>query len=413
MNGMESAQQPDSLPAELAAETVDPVVARVLAPDERVYWQGHYTPPRLGAINSLLMTVVVAGTAWWWFSKTGELQPVLAQLQQNPGARNLILVVIAVLVIGPLLVNRKLQWHYALTSERLLVLRKGKIHEQPRPDDIVIIGLRPFRWIQWRYPQTGSRRAVRANHAYATSGLKCGPDDDPRAVLALLRNWQEKPTRAAQASSEAFRQQAEAESQHPAAAQQSPLAGEASASAVEGSISLVNRQLGFAVDLPAPWKVQVEQRFDGPLKLFGVTLLPRIIREGKKRAYQPGTAEPWNCLTSRGGPAVGVDFNVQRERVMPTVDSVVNETWAKLLRVKVFHVEEDIRLGDFRGFAVVRRIPAGANLTGFGMMPEEVYLRQWWLQGRGLCFEIQGVAPTDAPVLQETIDLIVKSLRSA
>ena len=101
----------------------------------------------------------------------------------------------------------------------------------------------------------------------------------------------------------------------------------------QGSVTLVNRELGFSVDLPAPWQVRVEQRFDGPLRMFG--------------------------------------------------------------------------------FAMVRKIPAGADLAGFGLVPVEVYLRQWWLQGQGLCLEIQGVAPTDAPVLQETIDLIVKSLRSA
>jgi hypothetical protein len=410
---MASAAQPPEQQAALAAHSIEPAIAQVLMPGERVYWQGQYTPKRLGAIGSLLMTAAVAASAWWWFSRTGELQPLLAQLQQNPDTRTMVLIMAAVLVIGPLVFNRNPREHYAITSERLLLLRNGKIREEPRPGDIVILGRRPFRWIHWRYPQARSRK-VRLSRGGDNSGFKCSPDDDPQAVLALLRDWQERPTRAAQASSEAYRKRAGATAEQSAPAQ-GFAAAEAAPVAVaeEGAVRLVNRELGFAVDLPAPWQVQVEQRFDGPLRIFGITLLPRIIREGRKRPYQASDNQPWNCLTSRGGPAVGVDFNVQRERAMPTSESVANDHWAKLLGVKVFHVEDDIRIGKFTGFAVVRKIPAGADLAGFGMLPVEVYLRQWWLQGQGLCFEIQGVAPTDAPVLQETIDLIVKSLRSA
>ena len=418
---MASAAEPVGLQAALAADSIDPAISRVLAPGEQVYWQGQYTPRRLGTVASLLMTGAVAAAAWWWFSKTGELQVILeelqvllAQLPQDPYILNAVLILAVVLVIGPLVFNRNRQEHYAITSERLLLLRRGKIREQPRPGDIVIIGRRPFRWIHWRYPQARGGNGVRLSRGGNVSGLKCGSDDDPQAVLALLREWQEQPTRVAQASSEAYRKRAEAQTEQPAPAQGAAAAGERSpALEEEGALRLVNRELGFAVDLPAPWQVQVEQRFDGPLRVFGITLLPRIIREGKKRPYHAGDSQPWNCLTSRGGPAVGVDFNVQRERVMPTAESVANETWAKLLGVNVFHIEEDIRIGNFSGFAVVRKIPTGAGLSGFGMLPGDVYLRQWWLQGAGLCFEIQGVAPTDAPVLQETIDLIVKSLRSA
>lgn len=411
---MESIAGVDKHQSELPSDSIDPVIASVLMPGERVYWQGQYVPKRLGAIGSLLMTGAVAAAAWWWFSQTGQLQPMLAQLQDNPDTRNMVLVLAAVLVIGPLLFNRNPREHYAITSERLLLLRRGKICEQPRPGDIVLLGRRPFRWIHWRYPQARNSGEIRMNRGRDVSGFKCGPGDDPRAVLALLREWQERPTREAQASSEAYRQRAEAKTEQPAPARGVVATGERSAALEgEGDLRLVNRELGFAVDLPAPWQVQVEQRFDGPLRIFGITLLPRIIREGRKRPYQAGDSQPWNCLTSRGGPAVGVDFNVQRGRAMPTAESVANDHWAKLLGVKVFHVENDIRIGSFSGFAVVRRIPAGADLAGFGMLPVEVYLRQWWLQGAGLCLEIQGVAPTDAPVLQETIDLIVKSLRSA
>tara|TARA_R100000005_G_scaffold78627_1_gene45771 strand:- start:562 stop:1800 length:1239 start_codon:yes stop_codon:yes gene_type:complete len=412
---MASAAQQGASPSGLAVESIDPVIARVLAPEERVYWQGRYTPKRLGPLNSLLMTAAVAAAAWWWFGQTGQLQAILAQLEQNREARNAILALFAAIVIGPLIFRRKRQWHHAITSERLLVLLNGKILEQPRPGDIVIIGRRPFGWIHWRYPHAGVRKAVRANPTHATSGLKCGRDDDPEAVLALLREWQERPTREAQANSEAFRRRAEAPREQPVQPQDLPSAVSEVISPQAGSLSLVNPQLGFAVDLPAPWELNVEQRFDGPLRVFGVTLLPRVVREGKKRRYQPGDSQPWNCLTSRGGPSVGVDIKAHHlgERELPTPESVANDRWAKVLGVVAFHMEEGIKMGEFSGFAVVRRMPAGVNLLGFGMLPVEVYLRQWWLQGPGLSLEIQGVAPTDAPVLQETVDLIVQSLRRA
>ncbi|MEQ8802018.1 hypothetical protein [Haliea sp.] len=141
---MESIAGVDKQQSELPLDSIDPVIASVLMPGERVYWQGEYTPKRPGAVASLLMTGAVAAAAWWWFSQTGQLQPILAQLQENPDTRNMILVLAAVLVIGPLIFKRNRREHYAITSERLLLLRKGKIREEPRPGDIVIIGRPPM-----------------------------------------------------------------------------------------------------------------------------------------------------------------------------------------------------------------------------------------------------------------------------
>lgn len=410
---------------ELPPTAVDPVIAKVLRPDERVHWQGAYRPFRMGAVNSLVLTAVMAVAGWWWFGQTGELQalqaqlePLLNELRENPQLRSGLLVTGAVIMLASLFLGRGRYWHFALTNERVLVLRNGKLREQAAPEEIIILGRRPFGWVLWRYAEGRGRQGFGSRSVKGRSGFKC--KDDPKAVEALLRRWQARPTLEAQRSSEAFRRNMEGEavggsvgdaaSPQPAPSASAPqpiLEGSA-----EGSITLVNRQLGFRVDLPEPWRVEVEQRFDGPLRLFGVTLLPRLVREGTRRRPQDNDGRPWNCIISRGGPAVGVDFSVQRERPMPSPESVSNDRWAKLLRVEVFHVEEDIRIGDFVGFAVVRQLHQGADIIGFGMLPVPVLLRQWWLQGRGLTFEIQGVAPKDSPVLQDTVDLIVKSLRS-
>ena len=58
---MESIAGVDKHQSELPSDSIDPVIASVLMPGERVYWQGQYVPKRLGAIGSLLMTGAVAG----------------------------------------------------------------------------------------------------------------------------------------------------------------------------------------------------------------------------------------------------------------------------------------------------------------------------------------------------------------
>ncbi len=96
---------------------------------------------------------------------------------------------------------------------------------------------------------------------------------------------------------------------------------------------------------------------------------------------------------------------------MPDEEEVLSDRWSRLLGVPVKFFEKDIAIAGFRGFALVRELPAGSSTIGFGNLPVAVLSRQWWLTGHHLYLEIQGIAPADSPVLQETIDQVVQSLR--
>lgn len=177
-----------------------------------------------------------------------------------------------------------------------------------------------------------------------------------------------------------------------------------------GSLRVINRSLGFALDVPASWDLAVEQRYDGPLRLFGFTLLPRILRPGAPRAYRAEQQANWNCLTLRGGPAVGLDISAGCQGPLPTLSSVTEDKWARLLSLRVSQVEEGVAINGLTGFAVVRNLPAGCDLTGFGTIAEPVVMRQWWLQGGGLNLEIRGVAPRDCRTVQDEMDAVVASI---
>ncbi|QIB67258.1 hypothetical protein [Kineobactrum salinum] len=177
-----------------------------------------------------------------------------------------------------------------------------------------------------------------------------------------------------------------------------------------GRQRVVNHRLGFSLVVPSNWELAVEQRYDGPLRLFGFTLIPRILRPGTPRSYRGDEEAGWNCLTLRGGTAAGLDISVCRRRPLPTPANVMNDKWARVLNLRACHMEENVSINDLAGFAVVRNLPGGSELTGFGAIAEPVVMRQWWLQGDGLSVEIRGVAPRQCSALQDAMDEVVASI---
>jgi hypothetical protein len=88
----------------------------------------------------------------------------------------------------------------------------------------------------------------------------------------------------------------------------------------------------------------------------------------------------------------------------------MNDKWARVLNLRASHMEENIAINDLAGFAVLRNLPGGCDLTGFGAIAEPIVMRQWWLQGRGLSLEIRGVAPRQRSSLQDVMDAVVASI---
>lgn len=396
------ARREDNRPT-VPEEELYPEIAAVLKPGEHVYWQGRPAPPPV-VFNTVALLLLLGLILWVSdFGKTmGAIWQSYTLVQLLP-----FLVVPGAFIVLIVTVPRKKAnlFRYAITNQRALSLRRGEIVQQAGPGQLQLIDLIPgdgetglVRWRSTDEPLSESRN--RGFHRVPRA----------REVHQLLQDWQKRwqedsDTRA-EASSEAFRQVRDSE---PAAATTS-LPGDADAAVQR----ITHPPHGFSLEVPAEWDVTVAQNYDGPWRVFGFTLLKRIIRPGSPRPYSPDERAPWNKLTIRAGASTGLNINIhppESATPMPEEEEVLNDRWGKVLGVPVKHFEKDIAIAGFEGFAVVRDLPKGSSSVGFGNLPVEVLSRQWWLTGHGLHLEIQGIAPADSPTLQETIDRVVQSLQ--
>ena len=149
------------------------------------------------------------------------------------------------------------------------------------------------------------------------------------------------------------------------------------------------------------------------MKVFGITLLKRIIRPGTPRLWNPDNDQPWNHVTLHGGPSVrlNIKFSSGSGEAMPTEQEVIDDGRGKLMGAAVKSIEKDLEINGFQGFAAVRELPSGSSAMGLEVLGSGVILCQWWLSGHGLDFEIDGIAPKNSGTLRETLDLVVRSLR--
>jgi hypothetical protein len=262
---------------------------------------------------------------------------------------------------------------------------------------MILVGVRPGSRVLWRNADDFSTDSRRSRSGF-------WGQEDPEALAELIHRWQAQGDVRAAAGAEAYRAAAGT------AAAELSAAEPPGAAPMPGITRVENRELGFQLDAPGAWEKTVESRYDGPLRLFGITLLPRIIRPGTPVPYEKSRQTGWNSLELRGGPSAGLNVMAQRGAAIRTLESVINDPWAKLLGVQPGRVEDSLDISGFKGFAVVRSLPNGGNLTGFGRVPVPVLAYQWWLAGHGLTFEIQGIAPMDSQLLQETAERIVNSL---
>ena len=167
-------------------------------------------------------------------------------------------------------------------------------------------------------------------------------------------------------------------------------------------------QTGLSIDVPSGWQIMVSNDYDGPLRLFGLTILSRIILPREERAY--GDGKPWTTLKVRGAPDAGLYLVVRSTPLTQTLDDVVNDRWNKQLGLEFLGQTPDLKIGPFEGFSVRRKVPGGAMLTGFGRVNSPVATRMVWL-GRGdTSVELTGMARLDQTQVQEAIDAMVDSL---
>lgn len=162
------------------------------------------------------------------------------------------------------------------------------------------------------------------------------------------------------------------------------------------------------VFLFAGWQIMVSNDYDGPLRLFGFTILPRIIRTREERVY--GEGKPWTTLKVRGVPDAGLSLVVRATPLTQTLDGVVNDPWNKRLGLEFLRRTPDLRIGPLEGFSVLRKMPGGAMLTGFGRVNNPVATRMVWLGRGNTSVELTGMARLDQPQVQDAIDAMVDTL---
>ena len=368
--------------AGLPTVTPGPALAAVLEPGERVHWQGG--PVHGGSSDvigwSVSLALILAGAA------AGA-----GLLAAGPGAA--LAATAAGILFGFLKWrDRPARWTYALTDRRLLSLRAGVIQEQTGSDTLEGLRLSPNAGgtadVLWR---DASNTRMKSRHRRRTGFLR---QREGEALVELIRTWRSAFAARSETAASAFTASASA------------------SGAASGTIRIVNRDLGFQLDAPSGWKASVRRRTDGPLTVLGVTLLPRLIREGESAPWT-GQPDGWNALTLRGAQAIGFDLFARPAPLALTLQQVLDDPWAKALGVETVETDPVNQIGPWRGFAVTRTLTQGGNLTGFGVVPVPVVTRQVWLGSDTLSFEIQGFAPANAPEIEAAMRKTVASLLPA
>jgi hypothetical protein len=220
---------------------------------------------------------------------------------------------------------------------------------------------------------------------------------DPEAMLRLLQDWRESFSLAASAQAAAF---VEALSDEAGAAPDAP---------AKGARRIRHPATGLVVDVPSTWETQISLDRDGPLEVFGVTLLKRFIREGEKRPYTDG--EDWTALSVRGAPECGLDLRIVPAPLAVSLDMVLEDPWSKTLGLEVLKTTPDLKIDEFKGFSLVRQGAKGATVSGFGEARGPVAMRQAWLAHNNWHLEIMGLARLDQPHVQRAVDAIIDSIR--
>jgi hypothetical protein len=383
----------------IAESEIDPRIAAVLDPGERVYWQAEHE--RTGQLANVIFFLIAAGLVVWLVDLREVLDNVQRLWEQLPW-------VFALFALVPVALVAKFFWNpdelYALTDQRVMLIRRGRIVLQARPEQLMLFEDKALKIggsadtgdVKWAnadtYDQDDRRNYVRFLNI-----------QDPKEVTRMLEDWRQEwldtTARQAEATSAAFRRPA---SEHGGDATQA-----------DGIQRIVNPQYGFSIDVPADWEVEVAQNRDGPLRVLGLTLIKRVIRPGKSRSWDPRDTKAWNRMTLSGGPSVGLNLDVHSStgETMPTEQEVLDDRWGPSLGVTGKFLERDLDVNGLRGFAAVRELPAGINAMGSGELPAGVISRQVWLSGHGLDFELNAIAPQDSATLQNTLDLVVNSLR--
>lgn len=391
-------------------DLIDPRIRAHLAPDERVLWQG---APRPDTFFSPAQTAPAIFLAFGGFALgLGLLDGFIPMLATVTGAAKVVPALAAVAAGGLNLWSnwqrRGALWSYAITDRRILsVLGHKLIRSVPAgafaPEDVKVDGTIVF-WGEMPWDKD-------MQHS-VPEWMRRGPDrpkigfygqSDPQAVRQRILDWLSGMTDAAVASGQAYL----AKDDVPAAD------AVATASVADGMAergSHVHRESGISVDLPEGWDVSAWTKNDGPLKVFGITLLPRFIRETERKPYSVGAS--WNALLASGAPNAGFALTIQPGPLTLTLDAVRNDPWSAAANLELLDtVPNEERPGGYRGFSIRRLVKGGGSLMDFGTVMGDVELHQIWLSNGTYRIEATALSPHGNATLAAVGDSIAASLR--
>ncbi|MDF0603466.1 hypothetical protein P1J78_22300 [Psychromarinibacter sp. C21-152] len=373
---------------------IDRRIAAHLDPGETVLWQG---TPRPATFVSPVGTLLCIGLIALGLAIFTGLIDRYAFFPAPPGSLQRLLPAAALVVVGGIVLaslwtRRGANWAYAITDRRLMSARGDTLVRSVEPGDISRFDTHRDA-VYWRTLDVPTRDRQSRNRESRYPGFH--GQDDPQGMLRTLEDWREGFSRRAGDSAAAF--VAAAGTDAPAEAPP------------EGIRRLRHPATGLTLDIPADWEATVSQDRIGPLRLFGVTLLKRFDRPGEERPYEDGAR--WNRLTVRGAPDAGLTLIVLDEPLTKTLREVRDDPWARRLNLTFLKETPELEIGGLRGFSLVRQMPAGARLVGFGKVSAPVATRQAWLGHGAMHLEIVGMARLDQPDVQRAVDAMIDSIR--
>ncbi len=291
-------------------------------------------------------------------------------------------------------------WAYGVTDRRLLSVLGDRLIRSVTPEQLDRLTLTvrddTVYWFRVHSNQTTPY----------DRGLLRGPDgqfigfhgqSDAEAVKAMIEAWRLAISRRAADTARSFARTA-GDAARLDEEQELP----------EGARRIRHPRTGLTMDMPANWQALVSTRTDGPLRIFGVILLSRFIRETDKRPYTPDA--DWNSLLVRAAPEAGLELILHDAPLTVKLDSVLNDPWARLIKAPVIRTEPELNIGPFAGFGVVRALPKGAQIRSNSALSAPAMLHQVWLAGEGVSLELKGYALEGQADIQSGIEAMMASL---
>lgn len=369
------------------ADQVDPQIASHLGQDETVLWQGAPSPRTfLNPIAILACAGMVAAGLAVALGLFDRLVPLAGGPRLVPA---LVLIAAGAFFFYITWNNRGVRWRYAITSKRLMSVRGDRLVRSVLPGELRELRTRPG-IVYWQEinPKADQHKRGPEGVYIGFHGL-----DDAEAMKVQIEEWRE-----------GFSQRASETAADFTAAVQ----GAAQGQVAEGVSRVLHPETGLTIDVPSGWRITVSEDKEGPLKILGVTLLPVLIRRGPERDY--GDGQPWTSLKVRGAPDAGLYMTVRPAPLTRTLDEVVNDPWNERMGLEILQTTPEVSVGSFNGFSLVRKMPEGAVLTGFGKVENPVATRMVWLGSGGTSVELTGMARLDQPDVQHAVDAMVASL---